>query len=804
MSTEKIERHNAHYRINPSGHRELVIKKKGKKDEETLNELSDELVRAYDEIAESMYFNPLPDGGLGGSSEQLQHQRRRNQPEAPGVAASSAEITREYGESPNNMTSSEPLMSDGPEDSRKKSGLKATARGNMPRNKYISGYKGDGIDYGATHNESFTGTGAIAIPPGVTTVGVSDDDTEDDDDDNSTLESLMRRSRIINEWEPTFSGGEYNPGDHKMVSPTGNGVASRSAKKERVGKYDTNTSKHGEAWPRKHNDTPAMCDVDEDGVENEPQGSHKSSVGQPEDGHTTKMGRNWPNKPKNSGSGVAEPFEGNRWSDGGTLSGGSGQSDPQEGWSPQHIGSLMESNEVDLQSLFNSYAKSTDYVCLEDFQSLLNAYGSDAVIDESSLVKLMEVNNELVFHEGLDASGRYWVGVPLNEGKKPWETDEDSEDSEDEDCEMDDSCDMTESRKQRKKPLNEYQIRSPEREAFSGLDEFGDDEFGDELDNDDEFGDDFGGMGDPDYDEDYDDMLGDAEQHDRMHGPGQFSSNNCPGCGAYNDSEDSCPECGMHLGGSEESVYGSSEDPGYQNVDYDDEFRYRGDEDDGMMYDDDFNFLESSSKMEKMGGKPIGGSSKPGNAISVDGNPGPDEMEDHGEPFGANQKNDLSGTPTMKGTGKGMSESKQLVKRNVAKLATHVKKHLVEHAKRNPKCTYAGFAVVVQEGRSLNRTPKRGTLAEALADAEEVLQIHSDRNVVLEAYLSKNGQIKKARIPITTVKRRGPLVSEGKALFRFRRTAENYADRLMNEGTICKIDRHNWGHSVRAVSRRGR
>ena len=41
----QVERYGAYTRINPSGHREQVIKKKGKTDEETLNELADSLMQ---------------------------------------------------------------------------------------------------------------------------------------------------------------------------------------------------------------------------------------------------------------------------------------------------------------------------------------------------------------------------------------------------------------------------------------------------------------------------------------------------------------------------------------------------------------------------------------------------------------------------------------------------------------------------------------------------------------------------------------------------------------------------------------
>lgn len=46
-----IERHNVKYRINPSGHKEMIIKKKGQLDDETLNELK----FSIDKLLESMF-----------------------------------------------------------------------------------------------------------------------------------------------------------------------------------------------------------------------------------------------------------------------------------------------------------------------------------------------------------------------------------------------------------------------------------------------------------------------------------------------------------------------------------------------------------------------------------------------------------------------------------------------------------------------------------------------------------------------------------------------------------------------------
>lgn len=934
---QDIERHNASYRLNPSGHKELVIKRKGKRDDETLNELMDSLdgllghvcegcgvttgsgyckdclagysgplSDALNGLDESVAFaGPLPTGGGAGSSEQLEYQRNPNQPDAPLMVGSSGDQERNNvalggGSSPSDLKSSEPQVADGPERSRAKSKHRATDKGNDIADKYITGYTGDGLDYGATHSESFTGTGAIAIAPGYT---VSDEEDEEDED-NDTSESVMTRP-TINEWQPTFKAAGYTPGDHQMPCPPGDGVAERKPTQDKVGQYDTDMSNQGQEWPRDHNDTPAMCDVDDDGVEHEPQGSHESSVGEPNDGHQTKLGHDWPDEASNSGSGVAEPFEGDRWSDGGTLKGGSAQDkehfkaggpgmpsdgpikgtngpqygQPQESWSPDNIGTLME-DELDLQLLFDSYARQADYVCLEDFQVLCDAHGVSALLDEASMLTLMGQNKELMFHEGRDASGRYWVGVPLSERKKSGPCPKCKCNP----CECKDEECMEES-------INEFQVRSPEDEArpyggdpgMGGRRPGGDPDFGFDM-----------YAGPDDAEEGFYDERLEASRAQEMGGPGPFGDA-CPECGTPDSGEESCPECGTSLGAMDDmdALEGPGTDFGEldTDIDFDDEMARQHvasslpDEEEpmgpsgGMVRGSDIrrmaresvvvgpammesvkNFMTSAkSIIERNQGdfhrKSIGEalqlswdyyanavdprrapsrvrsslhslmrSYPPFNPINESG--GGDAMEsgggssvnerkttssdflpdtesdttDEGEAWPRKHSHEPEDTPVVKGTEKGMTGKgnyAQSVKENVSRLAKHVRSSLVEAA-RGIKGKYGSrFSVLVNENGQLNRTPYRNTLAEALADAEEVLQFHPANSVVLETYFHQKGNIiRKFDVPMVKVKKRGPHVSEGKALFRFRRTAEDFADRLVQEGKTCRINNHNWGHAV--------
>ena len=231
--------------------------------------------------------------------------------------------------------------------------------------------------------ESITSTGAIDLPP----LGQP-----------QKRKPKMRKKRNLKEWAPKFVGHEYSPGDAKMPT-TGKGVAARNPKHMSVGNYDTEMHNQGEAWPRQHKETVAMCDVDEDGSESKPQGSHVSRAGKPEDHHTHGVGHDWPHQPKNRG-GSSEPMKGNRYSDGGLLS--------TEEWSTNNISSLME-GEVNVGAIFQKYAESSQYVCMEDFQNLLMATGSAIKINNSFFEQLLENDRNFIFHEYEDATGKFYL-----------------------------------------------------------------------------------------------------------------------------------------------------------------------------------------------------------------------------------------------------------------------------------------------------------------------------------------------------------------------------------------------------------
>lgn len=713
MDDNEVTRHNAYTRVNPSGHKELVVKKKGKQDEETLNELTEELDEILFQL-ESVAFGGTP----ALSAEQPMHTR---------LVGSSGDRVRENGDSITNMTSTTAQAADGPELSRAKNGpLTSTIRGKDNENKYNAGYQGDRLDYGATHNESFTGTGAIAVPPGSYETIDSD---EDEEEETSQSENIMSQENdaVINEWLPEFSGGEYDPGDYEMPSAPGNGVANKKPKQDNTGKHPTDTTSHGKEWPRKHNETAAMCDVDDDGVEHKSQGGHESSVGEPTDGHQDEVGHNWPDEAKNSGGGVAEPFEGNRWSDGGTLQGGSGQNEggnsgrkqsmpkegpitgtsgpqygqPHEGWTPDGISTLMDDVDhgVNLQALFDNYANGVQAVCVEDFQELCNAHGIGILLDEAALLELMSTNRTRMFYEQHDASGIYWLAQPISE-----EHCDDDDEEEDEDC-------VSEGRRvSNRRPFNED----------LGPDAFDDSEFGPG---------DMGGLGDegmggmgPNWSGVDDFFAGQMDDLDDEMGLGPEAA--MPDLG--DEMDDMPPGIGdmgdVHLGGFDDPELGGEEDdlpPGWGDEESEVPVEGRVIQNSPQIAETLSMFIRSAKSiiennqemspssvanalnhswlyhagrinpqtvptkvrgtlselarrfpgfkpmfesgshvMEKQGGSAIGDGGANNKSDHLPDQPGPDEMHQHGSkenPLKHKHKNDYTDTPEVKGTAKGMT-----------------------------------------------------------------------------------------------------------------------------------------------------
>lgn len=981
-SKDGVERRNVYTRLNPKGHEELVRKEKGKRSEGTLNELN-RLVNDLLSLIENISFGQTPVLGAELS---------------PQLVASSGDRARAADETLTNMAvappascvNSQSTLADASELPHTEANIDANSFGGRPTSKYNHD---DTI-----HTESFVGTGAIAFVPNLLGSQPSNfsvlpsrgvkkrkKDRENENKDNTNrLENSMSTRRTINEWLPPFKANGYNPGEHEMPEPSGKGVADRTPTQDKVGAYDTELFGVGKEWPRDGNDTEAMDRVDDENISHSADGAHESTHGEPDDGHQKKIGHDWPKQPKNSGQGVAEPFGGDRWSDGGTIQQGrgpgadtwtdtegsgmpsdgpiTGVDGPQLGhvsettWNPNNMARLM-GEEFDVQGLFNNYAKSASAVCVEDFQDLLDAHGANVFIDESSLLGFMNENAEFMFYEGKDANGPYWVTEALAEGenRRPFAKGKGRIMNE-----------AFSSWDERPRSMDAQEGVNP---ASAYRDEFGTDM---EPNSTDGIPSDVLGMGgmtssgdDPMSDigggslaDEIAADLGDGGMGGDEMGDGGMGALECPGCG-YQGEDAECPECGVEMMDPNEGMggpegMGGNDDrlppppmesrqrtivngpdivrslknfmesarsliernPKARSRDLAEALNHSwsyhaGSVDartcptkvqqtlQGLMRKfPGFSPLVENEAMNRPEGTRLGG----GDGPKVNLPKQPTEMTTHGDKSLLGKKQNgkamassgddaIAGDPTISGTGKGMGRggmnesavagapgqapggravagapvaptnrpvknkpplpaapqpdgvATQAVQENIQKLAAHVKRAIKESARSLGYGQYTTeFSILVVEGKPAflkdkdgkdgkkgkkappfggkkappfgskkdkdkkptslkkNRTMARDNLAEALADAEEILQLHNPVDVTFEAiFLGPNGQVAlKQDIPLFTINPRGPMVGEGKALFRFRRNAEAFANALVAEGVTCRVLSHNWGSAVEA------
>lgn len=180
-----------------------------------------------------------------------------------------------------------------------------------------------------------------------------------------------------------------------------------------------------------------------------------------------------------------------------------------------------------------------------------------------------------------------------------------------------------------------------------------------------------------------------------------------------------------------------------------------------------------------------------------------------GEPFGRKQKNTGGQWEELKGGQHGgqMSGGAKKMYESVNVLAQHVRKLLAEYAKNSSLTAQAGrypMRFVVSAGEHV-RPKMHNQLTEALADAEELVQVFGPEGVSFEAqFCTPDGAIAHKRlVPMIRVAQRGPIVQEsqsagGRFLFRFPEVARGYADLIVKEGRACRAVTHNWGAAVTA------
>lgn len=166
-------------------------------------------------------------------------------------------------------------------------------------------------------------------------------------------------------------------------------------------------------------------------------------------------------------------------------------------------------------------------------------------------------------------------------------------------------------------------------------------------------------------------------------------------------------------------------------------------------------------------------------------------------------KNGLETTPTIPGTEKTKTKLESLSRQdpalleNVAKITRHVRKTVSEHTKK--QITGARFNLLVKEGDEIAKTPDRFTLAEAVADAEELLLFHAAQDVRMVIEYNTTRGKGKVFVNMLSVTPRGPIMIEGKTIFRFQRSAQLFSNMLVREGIDSKIQRHPWGFQVKSA-----
>lgn len=448
--------YNAKMTLNKKGHPELVIKRKGKPTEHTLNELDEITVDLVEEIMTPL---PNPSAEYAISSEMPTEYRDANRPPYNdldpfemdpiivgndiGTACDRAEHndqTRSSNDDLNNWapgsggeTEVNPL--EGKSLEQQKDNITAS---NYYTAKFVDKNTNNPVLTDRDLDPDYATSECVSSTAGIAT-GVM----------NSFFHPTGRgkmksRRRLMREFTPDFEPGNYKPGKAEMNKPKGEGLADKTP--IRLG-YEADSEMHEVGEPlgmkRKHNVAMGQAT---DGAELEAP-HHESKHGDPLEGsgdypdiQYTEVGHNWPAAPKNKG-GSNEEYPGSRWTDGGTLTGGHVKSGEMasEGWSPEKIGTLIEGvDENIVRHLFNNWVKGIRQVRLSEFEDLLHANGIEFAMNESAFENLLAAHDRILFHEGHDADGKYWIGenaeMPEFIKKKIAKSEHDEEGEEDE-CE---------------------------------------------------------------------------------------------------------------------------------------------------------------------------------------------------------------------------------------------------------------------------------------------------------------------------------------------------------------------------------
>lgn len=132
------------------------------------------------------------------------------------------------------------------------------------------------------------------------------------------------------------------------------------------------------------------------------------------------------------------------------------------------------------------------------------------------------------------------------------------------------------------------------------------------------------------------------------------------------------------------------------------------------------------------------------------------------------------------------------IRENFQKLEAHIVSEVKSFELPLEKFRTA-FRVLVNEHGHIKATRIVHTLAEAVADVEEVLQFYPTYSVSLQINLKNNKRSFTESIALPSVRERPPLNENSKLLFRLDSSAKKYAADFIPEATM--VD-HNWGKAL--------
>ena len=200
---------------------------------------------------------------------------------------------------------------------------------------------------------------------------------------------MAGRRNIRENYEPPFDAAGYKPGNPKMkrIGGTGSGVVGNEKRQMK--------GSHGGT---EHLSPKGKMRVNDDGVVISTE--INSTHGEASDGVQEVVGHNWPDQPHNDGA-SGEFITGYDYT-------GAAHEPTLEAWDVGNIGHMI-GEEINLQQIFNQYAKTRRSVNIAEFKNVCYANGLSYPMNESMFKSLLENNKEFIFTEHHDGLHRFYI-----------------------------------------------------------------------------------------------------------------------------------------------------------------------------------------------------------------------------------------------------------------------------------------------------------------------------------------------------------------------------------------------------------